>query len=261
MNQIHFRSGLIHIRAIKIGLIAAGALAMAACTKSSTQSANPAAQDTASSAEQSGEPAAAAVVPEKASGDKAGDKAHATGAKVAALGEQAPDFRLMDLDGQPVSLADYRGKTVVLEWFNPGCPFIKYAHGEGPLKDMGSIPGAGDDEVVWLAINSGAPGKQGHGVELNRQARSDWQISFPILTDEDGQVGRMYEAKTTPHMYVIDKDGTLVYRGALDNAPLGRVKGNDGQLVSYVDTALGDLAGGVAVATAETKPYGCTVKY
>lgn len=177
----------------------------------------------------------------------------------AELGKPAPGFELVDTSGKTVKLSDYRGKTVVLEWFNPGCPFVKYAHGEGPLKDPAARPGAGRADVVWLAINSSAAGKQGHGVELNKKHAAEWSMTYPLLIDESGKVGRMYGAKTTPHMYVIDTTGKLVYRGALDNAPLGRTKG--AQAVNYVQAALDDLAAGRAVRTSETQSYGCSVKY
>ncbi|WP_428267773.1 redoxin family protein [Haliangium sp.] len=176
----------------------------------------------------------------------------------ATVGKPAPDFTLTDVNGKKVKLSDFKGKTVVLEWFNPQCPFVKYAHGEGPLKDASKKPGAGNADVVWLAINSGAAGKQGNGVELNKQARADWKMDYPVLIDDSGKVGRMYDAKTTPHMYVVDAKGTLVYRGALDSAPLGRAKGG---VVNYVQAALDDLAAGRPVATAETQSYGCGVKY
>jgi peroxiredoxin len=177
----------------------------------------------------------------------------------AELGKPAPAFELKDVNGKTVKLSDYRGKTVVLEWFNPGCPFVKYAHGEGPLKDVAKLPGAGRADVVWLAINSGKAGAEGAGVEANKKHAAEWKMNYPVLIDESGKVGRAYGAKTTPHMYVIDASGKLVYRGALDNAPLGRVK--DGATVSYVQAALDDLAAGRAVRTPETQSYGCSVKY
>lgn len=174
----------------------------------------------------------------------------------AELGKPAPDFSLMDLQGTQVSLADYRGKTVVLEWFNPGCPFIKYAHGKGPLKS--ALPGGQSENIAWLAINSSAPGNEGHGQELNAKHHAEWKMSYPVLIDEDGKIGRLYDAKTTPHMFVIDPQGVLVYRGALDNAPLGKAKDKK---VNYVEMALADLAAGRPVATPETQAYGCSVKY
>lgn len=141
----------------------------------------------------------------------------------ATLGEAAPAFSLPDLDGKTVSLADFIGKTIVLEWFNPDCPFVKYAHGEGPLAGLAAEQTKAG--VVWIAINSGAPGKQGAGAERNREAAKEWTMEHPILLDEDGKVGHAYGATSTPHMFVIDPAGKLVYAGGLDNAPLGRVDG------------------------------------
>ncbi|KIG16458.1 hypothetical protein DB30_04502 [Enhygromyxa salina] len=139
----------------------------------------------------------------------------------AKIGEPAPAFSLPNLEGEQVSLADFAGKTVVLEWFNPDCPFVKYAHSEGPLASLGNEQQQAG--VVWLAINSGAAGKQGAGVERNKQAKAEWNLAHPILIDEDGAVGHSYGAKTTPHMFVINPEGKLVFAGGLDNAPLGRV--------------------------------------
>jgi hypothetical protein len=179
----------------------------------------------------------------------------------AILDQPAPDFTLTDISGAEVTLSQYRGQTVILEWFNPQCPFIVYAHGEGPLSEMGEIPGAGDASVVWLAINSGAPGKQGHGLDLNIEKHSEYGMSYPVLIDEDGKVGKLYGAKTTPHIFIIDQDGSLVYNGALDNAPLGNLA-DDGVLTSHVATALSDMAGTMGVIeNPKTKPYGCSVKY
>jgi peroxiredoxin len=176
----------------------------------------------------------------------------------AALGAMAPGFALTDLDGVAVRLDDLRGKTVVLEWFNPGCPFVKYAHGEdGPLRDLPAE--AIEEGVVWLAINSGGPGKQGHGLETNQESRAEWDMDYPVLLDESGETGQRYDARTTPHMYVIDPAGVLVYAGALDNQPLGRLKGD--APTNFVTEALADLSAGDAVGTPETKAYGCSVKY
>ena len=116
--------------------------------------------------------------------------------------------------------------------------------------------------VVWLGINSAAPGRQGHGVEANREGRERFKLTHPILLDESGQVGRAYGAAHTPHMYVIDKSGSLVYRGAIDNSPDGEGESPQaGKLVNYVEAALSDLAAGRPVATSETEAYGCSVKY
>jgi peroxiredoxin len=178
----------------------------------------------------------------------------------ARVGAPAPDFELPDLDGKLVKLSSFRGKTVVLEWFNPGCPFVKASHTKGSLVDAAARHSKSG--VVWLAINSGAPGKQGHGVETNRAALQTFKLSHPILLDEPGTVGKAYGAAHTPHLYVIDEQGTLVYRGAIDNSPDG--EGDSpagGKLVNYVDSALADLSAKRPVATAETEAYGCSVKY
>jgi len=174
----------------------------------------------------------------------------------AEVGAPAPDFTLSDLDGKAVKLSDYKGKTVVLEWFNPGCPFVKYAHADGPLDDLAAK--RTNDELVWLAINSSAPEKQGHGAETNRKAAKSWNIDHPILLDEDGTVGRLYGAKTTPQMFVVDEKGTLIYGGALDNSPMGKTSGN---AANYVVDTLDAVAAGNPLKISETKPYGCSVKY
>lgn len=182
--------------------------------------------------------------------------ADATAATVE-VGKPAPDFTLTGVDGTAVTLSALRGKPVVLEWFNPGCPFVVYAHEPGgPLATRAAEATAAG--VTWLAINSGAPGKQGHGVEVNGEAAKKWSMAHPILVDEDGAVGKQYAAKTTPQMIVIDAQGIVQYAGALDNAPLGKA---EGARVEYVDQALSAVQAGQPVATPQTKPYGCSVKY
>lgn len=170
----------------------------------------------------------------------------------------APDFELTDLEGNSHKLSDLRGKVVVLEWFNPGCPFVKAAHGEGPLEGMAST--WTDKEVVWLAVNSGAPGKQGHGLDTNKEAAAAWSLSHPILLDEAGTVGKAFGAKTTPQMVVIDPDGRIAYDGALDNAPMGEVKGG-GDRVPFTDNALTNILDGQPAQPDRTSPWGCSVKY
>jgi peroxiredoxin len=177
-------------------------------------------------------------------------------AAVAAIGSPAPDFTLPDLDGKFVTLADLRGKTVVLEWFNPECPFVKYAHGEGPLSKMAATHT--EKGIVWLAINSGAPGKQGAGAEKSRAGAETFGMAHPILLDEDGAVGKAYGAKTTPHMFVIDPEGKLVFRGGVDNAPMGKL---EGEAQPWLGRALEQLAAGQPVGDADVPPYGCSVKY
>jgi len=176
------------------------------------------------------------------------------------ISQPAPDFTLPDSDGHPVHLADYKGKTVVLEWFNPHCPFVNKAHQKGSLVDAAKRHAA--EGVVWLAINSGGAGKEGAGAEASRDGKQKFGLAHPVLIDDSGDVGHAYGATNTPNMFVIDGSGTLVYRGAIDNSPDGEGESPaGGKLVSYVDSALADLAAGRPVATATTKAYGCSVKY
>ena len=183
-----------------------------------------------------------------------------TPAKAAAVGTAAPDFTLTDLDGRAVTLSSFKGKTVVLEWFNPGCPFVRKSHTVGSLKDAAARATA--DGVVWLAINSAAPGKQGNGVDANRKVAAEYAMKHPVLLDESGTVGHVYGATNTPNMFVIDPQGTLVYRGAIDNSPDGEGQSpTDGKLVNYVDEALAALKAHQPVKVPETKAYGCGVKY
>jgi peroxiredoxin len=194
-----------------------------------------------------------------AAGSAAPADAKAEG-KAAVVGKAAPDFTLKDLDGKEVKLASFKGKTIVLEWFNPGCPFVKASHSVGSLVDTAKR--RTKDGVVWLAINSGAPGKQGNALAMNTEAAKAWSLTHPILRDEAGTVGKAYGATNTPNMFVIDKTGHVVYAGAIDNSPDGEGKSpQGGKLINYVDAALDDLAAGRPVATAVTKPYGCGVKY
>lgn len=183
----------------------------------------------------------------------AGSYAAAPAAKV---GDTAPDFNLKDLDGKDVKLADFKGKIVVLEWFNPGCPFVVKHH--STLDTMKKTAAAyKDKDVVWLAINSGAEGKQGAAKDDNIKAKKDWKIEYPILLDPTGATGKAYGAKTTPHMYVIDKEGKLVYAGAIDN-DRGPKKAGD---KNYVKNALDEVIAGKKVTDATNEPYGCSVKY
>lgn len=178
--------------------------------------------------------------------------------KVAKVGEKAPDFKVKDTEGKEHTLSQYtkEGKIVVLEWFNSGCPFVvKHHQNHKTMKE--TYERYKDNGVVWLAVNSGAPGKQGHGLELNREFKKKWEITYPILMDESGTVGRAYDAKTTPHMYIIDKDGILRYAGAIDNDNSAARLGS----INYVDKALREILAGETVEFAETKPYGCSVKY
>ena len=181
-------------------------------------------------------------------------KAEAT--TTAEVGKKAPDFTLVDIDGKTHSLSDYAGKVVILEWFNPDCPFVKKHH--QMFRSMHDTYHAAQEQgAVWLAVNSAAPGKQGAGVEYNAEARKNYGIEYPLLLDEAGTVGKAYGARTTPHMFVIAADGTLVYQGAIDDSPSTDKLGE----TNYVLTALEAIKAGKAVGTANTKPYGCSVKY
>jgi peroxiredoxin len=187
-------------------------------------------------------------------------RADSSAATSPVIGKPAPDFSLTDLDGKEVRLASFKGKVVVLEWFNPGCPFVKASHTVGSLVDTAKR--RMKDGVVWLGVNSGAAGKQGADAKRNAEAAKTWSIPNPILRDATGVVGKAYGATNTPNMFVIDRTGTVVYTGAIDNSPDGEGKSpQGGKLINYVDAALDDVAAGRPVKTAVTRPYGCSVKY
>jgi peroxiredoxin len=195
-----------------------------------------------------------------ATGAGAPGEGSAMQAAQAEVGKTAPDFTLNDYDGKTVHLADLRGKTVVLEWFNPDCPFVKASHTKGSLKGLAKR--WTDKGVVWLAVDSSAPGKQGNPPERVAAGKKAFEMDHPILADETGKVGKLYGATNTPHMFVIDPQGVLAYRGAIDNSPDGEAESpTGGTLVSYVDVALQAVTTGKPVATKDTKAYGCGVKY
>ena len=176
----------------------------------------------------------------------------------ASVGQPAPDFTLSDLDDKPVRLSDFKGKTIVLEWFNPECPFVKRAHQKGSLRSMAASET--EKGVVWLAINSGAPGKQGHGRDVNAQGKAAFGLTHPVLLDETGTVGKSYGATNTPHIVVIDPNGTLVYSGGLDDTGGGEPESGEA-VKNYVALALEAVAAKRPIAEASTKPWGCSVKY
>jgi peroxiredoxin len=174
----------------------------------------------------------------------------------AKVGEAAPNFKLSCTDGKEVTLESLKGKIVVLEWFNPDCPFVvKHHKTHSTFKDLAAKYKG--KEVVMVAINSSAEGKQGSGKERNAKAKTDFKVEYPILLDTDGKVGRMYGARTTPHMYVIDAKGVLAYAGAIDDDNSVDTAGK----TNYVANAVDALLKGESVAKSETKPYGCSVKY
>lgn len=176
------------------------------------------------------------------------------------LGQAAPAFTAVDADGKTRSLADFKGKTVVLEWTNNGCPYVKKHYGSGSMQ--GLQKSAVKDGVVWLTVISSAPGTQGY---LTPAEAKVWKTSAgagstSILLDPEGKVGRAYDAKTTPHMYIVDKAGKLVYMGGIDDKPTADPASLKGAK-NYVTAALADVKAGRPVAQAATRPYGCSVKY
>jgi peroxiredoxin len=178
----------------------------------------------------------------------------------AKVGHAAPEFTLTDLDGKSHKLSDLNadGKIVVLEWFNPECPYV-VKHYDGETQTMNALAKEfKNDGVVWVRINSGAPGKPGNDLAMNKAAGKDWKIDGAILRDESGEVGKMYGAKRTPEMYIIDAEGILRYHGAIDDNPAPSLKGTE---TNHVRAALVQVLAGETVTTAETKAYGCGVKY
>jgi peroxiredoxin len=168
---------------------------------------------------------------------------------------KATDFTMKNYDGKEYKLADCQGKIVVLEWFNYECPFSRYNY-EKTTADNDLAAKYKDKNVVWLAINS-----TGHQTsEKNKEFAGQFKVNHPILDDSTGKVGRAYGAKTTPHIFIIDAAGNIVYKGAFDNAPIGKIHENE-KYVNYVDKALDELTAGKPITTAQTKPYGCSVKY
>lgn len=173
-----------------------------------------------------------------------------------AVGETAPAFKLKGADGKTYSLADYKDKVVVLEWVNPNCPFSDRHAKEKTMSSLAKQHG----EVVWLGINSTSPEKPDYLKPADHLAYNEKNgINYPVLYDETGTVGHAYEAKTTPHMFIIDTDGKIAYNGAIDDDPPGRKA--QAERVNYVGRGLDAEKGGKNPDPASTKPYGCSVKY
>ena len=185
------------------------------------------------------------------------EKKSDTGAGVGESGQAqtaSPAFTLKDQTGKDVSLGDFKGKIVVLEWVNPECPYVKRHYKNNTTVDLASE--YKDKGVVWLAINSTKHFNQ----QKNREFHSQHKLPYPVLDDRAGAIGRRFGAKTTPHMFIIDKAGQIAYAGAIDDDnSVGGDKGDAAQ--NYVKQALDELLGGKAVSRSQTKPYGCSVKY
>jgi peroxiredoxin len=177
-----------------------------------------------------------------------------------AVGTNAPDFSLTDSKGKTQSVSQYKGKYVVLEWFNPECPFVKKHYGSGNMQKLQEqFTGKG---VVWLTIDSNAPGLEGNLTADQANAKmAEWKTKQTALVlDPEGKAGRSYGAKNTPHMFVINPEGKIVYEGAIDS----KATPNPGDITSatnYVKVALEESLSGKTVSNANTKPYGCSVKY
>jgi peroxiredoxin len=168
------------------------------------------------------------------------------------IGAKAPDFTLQDQNGKTVSLHDFAGKIVVLEWTNPNCPFVQRVYKEKIMQNLQSE--YQQKGIIWLAINSGSTATN----DADKQWAAEQSISYPELNDSSGSTGKAYHATNTPDMFIITSDGTVAYEGAIDNDPEGD-KSSD--RVNYVHQALDEILAGKPVSTPQTKPYGCSVKY
>lgn len=176
------------------------------------------------------------------------------------IDQAAPDFKLTDASGKDHSLSDFKGKWVVLEWVNFGCPFVKKHYGSGNMQSLQKTYTGKD--IVWLTICSSAPGKEGYyeGEELTEKIKNSNAVPTAYLIDSDGKVGKMYEAKTTPHMFIVNPEGKLAYAGGIDNIA-STDKDDIKEATNYVKEALDAALAGKAIAVKSSKPYGCSVKY
>jgi peroxiredoxin len=176
------------------------------------------------------------------------------------IGKLAPDFTAKDIDGKDFKLSDHKGKIVVLEWSNHECPYVVKHYSSGNMQKTQKA--ALDQGAEWVTIVSSAPGRQGNvSAEEAKKIATDAGASYTAkIMDENGAIGKAYDAKTTPHMFVIDKEGTLAYAGAIDDDPSPRPESVQ-TAKNYVLAALSDLAAGTPVQTPTSQSYGCAVKY
>lgn len=181
-------------------------------------------------------------------------------ANAAPPGNVAPAFSEVNTTGKTVSLADFKGKTVILEWTNDGCPFVKKHYNSKNMQNTQAAATA--DGVVWLSVISSKPGAQGHvdGAAADKLTADRGAKPTHVLLDPDGSMGRAYGAKTTPHMFIITPDGKIAYNGAIDSIQSNRVD-DVPKATNYVTSALANLEAGKAPDPALTVPYGCDVKY
>lgn len=176
------------------------------------------------------------------------------------VGKAAPDFTGVDSNGKQHSLSQYKGKTVVLEWTNHDCPYVKKHYNSGNMQKLQKDATAND--IVWLSIISSKPGKQGHvsSKQANQLTQSRNAAPTAVILDESSEIGMLYGAKTTPHMYIVDKSGQLVYMGGIDDNP-SKNKDDIPTSKNYVSAGLDALAAGKSIENSITRPYGCSVKY
>ncbi|MGB5106092.1 MAG: thioredoxin family protein [Candidatus Zixiibacteriota bacterium] len=177
-----------------------------------------------------------------------------------AIDQPAPEFTLKDIEGKDVKLSQFKGKTVVLEWVNFDCPFVKKHYSSGNMQKLQGIYTKKD--IVWLSICSSAPGKLGHFpiADLKKRIASEKAVPSDYLIDENGTVGKLYGAKTTPHMFIIDPKGVLRYAGAIDDTPSTKTADIE-KATNFVSSGLDALVAGKSVAVKTSTPYGCAVKY
>lgn len=182
------------------------------------------------------------------------------GLAAAEIGAPAPAFSGIGSDGRSISLSDFRGKTVVLEWTNNECPFVHKHYRSGNMQALQRE--ATSQGAVWLSIISSAPGKQGYVDGASAEALSERRGAMPtaVVLDSSGAIGRAYDAKTTPHMFIIDADGVLVFAGGIDDHPSTDIA-DIPKAHNYVRAALTQVFSGSAVEPAVTRPYGCSIKY
>jgi alkyl hydroperoxide reductase subunit AhpC len=178
----------------------------------------------------------------------------------ASIGVKAPEFTLTDINGKNHSLSQYKGKYVVLEWVNYGCPFVAKHYDSGNMQKLQKeMTGKG---IVWLSICSSAKGKEGYmePAEWKKENTAKKTAATATLLDPEGTVGKLYDAKTTPHMFVVDPQGVLIYHGAIDNKPTYK-QSDVRSAQNYVRAALDEAMAGKPVSTASTESYGCSIKY
>lgn len=178
-----------------------------------------------------------------------------------ATGSTVSDMRVVDSEGVTHNLSDFAGQRVILEWTNEGCPYVKKHYKTDNMQDL-QREATADGDTVWLSVISSAPGKQGHkdNVQVAQWKAAYDVASTAVILDEAGDMGQAFAARTTPHMYIIDEDQTLVYQGAIDDNSSSNPATVDGA-TNYVRAALANLDAGEAVAMSDTQPYGCSVKY